>query len=100
LPGDEHAVVLSSKGAEKRLLHSVPPTLPVGTNAGGLEGTVVLKAVVDDSGKVESVRLLEGSPALADAAIHAVKQWRYRPYVRDGKGLAFQTVVLVDFQRP
>jgi TonB family protein len=100
LPGDEDAVVLSSKGAEKRLLHSVPPTLPVGSNAGGLEGTVVLKAVVDDSGKVVSVHLLEGNPALADAAIHAVKQWRYRPYVRDGKGLAFQTVVLVDFQRP
>jgi protein TonB len=56
--------------------------------------------VVDDSGKVESVRLVEGNPALAEAAIHAVKQWRYRPYVRDGKNLSFQTVVLVDFQRP
>ena len=100
LPGDEGAVVLSSKGAEKRLIHLVPPTLPVGASAPGLEGTVVLKTVVDDSGKVETVRLVEGNPALADAAIHAVKQWRYRPYVRDGKSLPFQTVVLVDFQRP
>ena len=100
LPGDEGAVILSSKGAEKRLVHLVPPALPIGSSALGLEGTVVLKTVVDDSGKVESVRLVEGNPALADAAIHAVKQWRYRPYVRNGKSVPFQTVVLVDFQRP
>jgi TonB family protein len=100
LPGDKGAVILSSKGAEKRLVHHVLPTLPEGANAQGLEGTVVLKMVVDDSGKVESVHLIEGNPALADAAIHAVEQWRYRPYVRDGKSLPFQTVVLVDFQRP
>jgi hypothetical protein len=29
-----------------------------------------------------------------------VKQWRYRPYVRDGKALPFQTIIIVDFQRP
>ena len=100
LPGDNSAVILSSKGAEKRLVHHVPPTLPKGAAAQALEGTVILKTVVDDTGKVESVRLVEGNPALAEAAIHAVKQWRYRPYVRDGKSLSFQTVVLVDFQRP
>ena len=100
LPGDEGAVILSSKGAEKRLVHLVRPVLPNGSSTLGLEGTVVLKTVVDDSGKVESVRLVEGNPALADAAIHAVKQWRYRPYVRNGKSVPFQTVVLVDFQRP
>jgi TonB family protein len=100
LPGDNAAVILSSKGAEKRLVHHVPPTLPRGAAAQALEGTVILKTVVDDTGKVESVHLVEGNPTLADAAIRAVKQWRYRPYVRDGKSLSFQTVVLVDFQRP
>jgi protein TonB len=100
LPGDQGAVILSSKGAEKRLVRQIPPTSPKGATAQILEGTVVLKTVVDDSGKVESVHLIAGNPVLADAAIHAVKQWRYRPYVRDGKTLPFQTVVLVDFQRP
>ena len=100
LPGEEGAVILSSKGAEKRLVRHVPPAYPQGATALELEGTVVLKTVVDDSGKVESVHLIEGNPALADAAIRAVQQWRYRPYVRDGKSLPFQTVVLVDFQRP
>jgi TonB family protein len=97
---DRGTVILSSKGAEKRLVRQIPPTYPQGVTAQGLEGTVILKTVVDDSGKVESVHLIEGNPALADAAIHAVEQWRYRPYVRGGKSLPFQTVVLVDFQRP
>ena len=100
LPGAQTAVILSSKGAEKRLLHHVLPTAPKGVTARELEGTVVLKTLVDATGKVESVHLVEGNPAVADAAIHAVKQWRYRPYMRDGKSLPFQTVVLVDFQRP
>ena len=100
LPDDRAAVILSSKGAEKRLVRHVPPTYPQGATAQGLEGTVVLKTAVDDSGKVESVHLIEGNPTLGNAAIQAVKQWRYRPYVRDGKSLPFQTVVLVDFQRP
>jgi protein TonB len=100
LPGENSAIILSSKGAEKRLAHSVPPKYPVGARSGASQGTVVLKAVVDETGKVEGLRLVEGNAALATAAIQAVKQWRYRPYVRDGKAQAFQTVVIVDFQRP
>lgn len=96
---DKNVVILSSKGAEKRLVHKVPPVYPKEVKAAGLEGTVVMKTLVSDSGKVVSVSLVEGNPILAAPAIHAVKQWRYRPYVRDGKNLAFQTIVLLDFQR-
>jgi periplasmic protein TonB len=98
LPGENSAIILSSKGAEKRLVQSVPPKYPV--EARSAQGTVVLKAVVDANGKVEGLRLVEGNAALAAAAIQAVKQWRYRPYLRDGKAQAFQTIVIVDFQRP
>jgi TonB family protein len=100
LPGENSAIILSSKGAEKRLAHSVSPKYPVGARSGASQGTVVLKAVVDETGKVEGLRLVEGNATLATAAIQAVKQWRYRPYLRDGKAQAFQTVVIVDFQRP
>jgi periplasmic protein TonB len=100
LPGEKSAIILSSKGAEKRLDHSVTPKYPVEANLGDAQGTVVLKEVVDENGKVEGVRLVEGNAALATAAINAVKQWRYRPYVRDGKAQTFQTVVILDFQRP
>jgi protein TonB len=98
LPGENSAIILSSKGAEKRLVQSVPPKYPV--EARSAQGTVVLKAVVDTNGKVEGLRLVEGNATLAAAAIQAVQQWRYRPYLRDGKAQAFQTIVIVDFQRP
>jgi TonB family protein len=100
LPGENNAVILSSKGAEKRLAHSVPPKYPAGARSSGAEGTVVLKEVVDENGKVQGVRLVEGNAVLATAAAEAVKQWRYRPYVRDGKAQPFQTVVIIDFQKP
>jgi len=98
LPGENSAIILSSKGAEKRLVQSAPPKYPV--EARSAQGTVVLKAVVDANGKVEGLRLVEGNATLAAAAIQAVKQWRYRPYLREGKAQAFQTIVIVDFQRP
>jgi TonB family protein len=97
---ESNATILSSQGAEKRLLHKVPPKYPVNARARGAQGTIVLKTVVDKDGKVANLRLVEGNAALSAAAIEAVKQWRYRPYVRDGKAQPFQTVVIVDFQRP
>src|SRR5208282_3001477 len=100
LPGENSAVILTSKGAENRLAHSVAPKYPAEARAAVADGTVILKAVVDANGKVEGLRLVEGNASLATAAIEAVKQWRYRPYVRDGKAQPFQTVVIVDFQRP
>jgi TonB family protein len=100
LTGENSAIILSSQGAEKRLAYSVPAKYPVEARSGEAQGTVVLKAVVDETGKVESLRLVEGDATLATAAINAVQQWRYRPYVRDGKAQPFQTVVIIDFQRP
>jgi TonB family protein len=101
LPGEDNAIILSSKGAEKRLVHGVPPKYPAQaglTNAA--QGTIVLKTVIGEDGDVKGVRLVDGNPVLANTAIQAVKQWHYRPYVRDGKAQPFQTVVIIDFQRP
>jgi TonB family protein len=102
LPDESNAVLLSSKGAESRLIHSVPPIYPAEarSSSSAAQATVVLKEVVDETGKVEGVRLVDGNAALAPAAIRAVKQWRYRPFVRDGKAQPFQSVVTIDFQRP
>jgi len=96
----DNAVVLSSTGAEKRLIHSVPPSYPASARSSGAEGPVVLKAMVDENGKVSSAQVVQGNAALAESAVNAVKQWRYRPYTRDGKVVPFQTVVQIDFPRP
>ncbi len=100
LPGEATAVVLSSKGAENRLVHSEQPTHPAGTGSHQAKGPMVLKAVVDENGKVAGARVIQGDSALASAAVSAVKQWRYRPYIHDGKAEPFQTVVVLDFQQP
>jgi periplasmic protein TonB len=99
LLGENTAIILSSQGAQKRLVTSVPPKYPAAVRAEGGEGTVVLKAVIDETGKVDGLRLVEGNATLASAAMKAVKQWRYRPYMREGKPRPFQTIVIVDFQR-
>ncbi|HUB02622.1 MAG TPA: TonB family protein [Terriglobales bacterium] len=98
LPDEQTAIVLSSKGAEKRLIHSVQPKYPV--SAGASEATIVLETRVDSNGNVTDAKLVEGNAGLAEAAISAVKQWKYRPYLRDGKAMPFETIVLIDFQRP
>jgi TonB family protein len=97
---DSNAIILSSQGAQKRLVRSVQPKYPVTGRSGGAQGTIVLKTVVGADGKVVSVGLVEGNASLSQAAMDAIRQWRYRPYVRNGKAQAFQTVVIVDFQRP
>jgi TonB family protein len=97
---DSNAIILSSQGAQKRLVRSVQPKYPAKGRSGGAQGTIVLKTVVGPDGKVTNVRLVEGNASLSRAAMDAVRQWRYRPYVRNGKAQAFQTVVIVDFQRP
>ena len=98
LPEPRNVVILSSRGAERRLTHRVPPVVAAEARAQSREATVVLKAMVNEKGAVQTVEPLEGNPALTDAAVKAVKQWRYKPYTRDGKTLPFQTIVLMDFQ--
>jgi protein TonB len=99
LPGESTAIILSSQGAQKRLVTGAAPNYPAEARSEGAEGTVVLKAVIDEAGKVAGLRLVEGNATLAPAAMQAVKQWRYRPYLRDGKSQPFQTIVIVDFQK-
>jgi TonB family protein len=96
LAGESDAIILSSKGAERRLILRVPPAYSPEVRSQGIEGTIILKTMVNESGTVQGVSLVAGNSALAEPAISAVKQWRYKPYVRDGKAKPFQTIVLVD----
>ena len=97
-PEIKTAVILSSKGAEKRLVHRVKPVVTAEARARSAEATVVLKALIDENGFVKALQPVEGSATITGPAMRAVKQWRYKPYTRDGKALPFQTIVLVDLQ--
>jgi protein TonB len=86
--------------ADDQVVHRVHPVYPKQARAKKLHGTVVLQAVISKQGKVDSLQLVSGDPQLAQAAAEAVKQWRYKPYSRNGEPTDFQTRVTVDFSFP
>jgi protein TonB len=79
------------------LLHRVEPLYPIIAQRGHIQGTVQLKAIISRDGTIENLQLVTGHPMLVPAAIDAVKQWRYRPYILNGEPLEVETVVFVNF---
>jgi TonB family protein len=83
---------------QKRLVNSQKPSYPALAQRAGLQGIVKLQVRVKKDGSVEVRKLLEGDPALADAAIAAVKQWRARPALINGKQVEVISTVTFNFQ--
>jgi len=79
------------------LIKQVQPTYPRPAVAARIEGTVLLAAVVDMQGRITQLHALSGHPLLVPAAIEAVKQWRYRPYILNGNPVEVETQVSVIF---
>jgi protein TonB len=75
----------------------VDPIYPPEARAARIQGTVVLRALIAQTGDIESVSLISGHPMLAPAAIEAVKQWKYKPYLLNGKPVVVDTEVQVNF---
>jgi periplasmic protein TonB len=86
--------------ADDQVIHRVHPNYPRQARVRKLRGAVVLEAVVNKQGKVDSLQLVSGDPLLAQAAADAVKQWRYKPYLHNGEYTEFQTRVTVEFKQP
>jgi protein TonB len=66
----------------------------------GLQGAVVLQAWIGRDGSIRDLKLIDGSFLLGQAAVKAVKQWRYKPYLRNGVAVEAETYVTVDFRLP
>lgn len=88
---------IASQVAEANLIHDVPPQYPPEAGRARIEGTVVLLAVIGKDGSVVDVRVKSGLPLLAQAAIDAVKQWRYRPYLMNGEPIEVDSQITIDF---
>jgi protein TonB len=83
--------------AEANLIHDVPPQYPPEAGRARIEGTVVLMAVIGKDGTVQDVRVQSGLSILAQAAIEAVKQWRYRPYLLNGEPVEIDSQITINF---
>ena len=80
------------------LVRKVAPVYPPLARQALIQGTVMLKVVIDKSGNVSDMQLVSGHPMLAPAAIEAVKQWKYQPYLLNGEAVEVETNVQVIFR--
>jgi periplasmic protein TonB len=88
---------ISSGITEGMITRRIEPTYPPIAEKARVQGTVQLKAIISKEGAIENLQLVSGHPLLVPAAMDAVKQWRYRPYVLNGEPLEVETIVIVNF---
>ncbi len=87
-----------SQGVSKGLLlNRIEPTYPVLAQKAHIQGVVVLTALIDKDGIIQNLQVVSGHPLLAPAAIEAVKQWRYKPFLLNGQPVGVETTVTVNF---
>jgi TonB family protein len=83
-----------------RLVHRVEPEYPADAKSRSIQGAVVLDVQVLTDGTVGTIGIVSGEPLLAQAAVHAVRQWRYQPEFVNGRSVEAQTRVTVNFTLP
>jgi protein TonB len=94
------ALNISQGVSQGLLIKKVQPTYPRNALTMHVEGTVLLIATIAPSGSISAVKVLSGEPLLTKAAVDAVKQWKYKPYMLNGEPVEIQTQVTVDFKLP
>jgi periplasmic protein TonB len=91
-----HSVRISHM-SEGDLIRRVQPAYPAQARAARIQGIVVLQATISREGAIMNLRVLSGHPMLAQAALDAVRQWRYRPYILNNEPVEVETQVTVNF---
>ncbi|MGB9233116.1 MAG: energy transducer TonB [Terriglobales bacterium] len=86
-----------SHWAEGNLIFRVQPTYPVLARHARVQGTVELRAIIGKAGTIENLAVLSGQGMLVTAAVEAVRQWRYRPYLLNGEPIEVETEIRVNF---
>jgi protein TonB len=96
-PDPRNLVHVSSSIVAGLLLQKTIPAYPPIARATRTQGTVVLEATISREGAIENLRVTGGPAMLQQAALDAVKTWRYRPYLLNGQPVEVETTVNVVF---
>jgi protein TonB len=80
-----------------RIIRQVQPVYPVLAREAKMQGDVVIDTIIDERGEVTQMKLVSGSPLLAEAAFNAVGQWKYAPTLLNGTPVALEMEVTVHF---
>lgn len=94
---DAAPISLPPEVANTYLVQRVEPVYPDAARQQRLQGAVALDAVVGKDGIVREVRVISGDSQLTSAAVDAVRQWRFKPYLLNGSPVAFQTQITLNF---
>ncbi len=84
---------------EAQLVRKVEPVYPRIAIVSGVQGQVKLHAIIARDGSIQSLNVTSGHPMLASAALEAVRQWRYRPYILNGEAVEVETFITVNFRK-
>jgi periplasmic protein TonB len=79
------------------LLTKTLPQYPAIPKAAHIQGIVVLQATISKSGSIQNLRVISGPPMLQQAAMDAVRSWRYKPYLLNGEPVEVETTINVVF---
>jgi protein TonB len=83
---------------QAKLISSTPPTYPTLAKTQHIEGNVRVDALVDENGRVSSVKVVSGPTLLHQAAMDAIRQWKYQPATLDGKAVPMHLTVTLQFR--
>jgi len=89
---------VSNEEATQRLTKRVPPEYPALAMTAHIQGSVLLTVTITESGSVTNVKAVSGHPILIQAAMDAVRQWEFNPFVEEGKPVSVLASIKVDFQ--
>jgi len=82
---------------EGNLIRRVEPVYPPLARSARIQGQVILVAIISKAGTIEKLHALSGHPMLVPAAVDAVSQWRYRPYILNSEPVEVETQITVNF---
>jgi TonB family protein len=95
--GKPDRIRVSSGVATGNLIYKVQPVYPIAASANHVQGAVILQALIGRDGMIKKLEVISGPEELTKAAVGAVEQWRYRPYLLNGVPVEVDTKIQVNF---
>jgi len=81
-----------------KCIFQVDPVFPRLARIAGISGAVILEAIIDEEGNISEIKILSGHPLLRDAAVEAVRQWKYSPTILNGEPVPVVATVTIVFK--
>jgi len=97
VPSVPQRVPVTSTIEAAKLVSRVQPAYPALAIQARIQGNVILHAIIGRDGQVSELQVLSGHPLLVNAALDAVRQWRYNPTLLNGQAVEVETTITVSF---